>query len=116
MRYTRGDWIQYKNEGWTTAGSIVLSVLNSDEISIGTHLTDPEPKTISQDRIVGKVSREHGKAHRYSRGDKLTFKHPQGWSKEGIVLAVRPDNMLIIGDSKSDTNPTSISPEEIIKS
>lgn len=114
MKYDAGDWITYRTaQSWTTTGIIITTAPNGT-VTVSEHDQDPDAKTIQESNIIDTVTVNRTPV-RYNEGDTVSYNHPQGWSKEGTILAIRPDNKLVIGSHPHDANTSTIPQNDVIQ-
>ena len=114
MTYNTDDWITYRTkQGWTATGVIIATSPNGT-VTVGKHTKDPDAKTINKQNIINTIDVNQTPI-RYEEGDTVSYNHPQGWSEEGTILAIRPDNKLIIGSHPHDADASTIQQNDIIR-
>lgn len=54
-RYTKGDWIKYRNAHAFITDGKVLEVRPDDYLVVGSHDRDPDPDVVNPDDVTGRV-------------------------------------------------------------
>jgi len=51
---------------------------------------------------------------RYSEGDWVKYRHHEGWTTDGKILEMRPDDVFVVGSHDKDPNPDHVKRGDVI--
>lgn len=112
MGYTAGDWIVHNTRSGSTSTSLVIETGVDGSLVVGMHPNDPDTTTVFTNDVIGEITGT-AEIDRWNEGDTVKYTTLRGNRQAGVILAVRPDEKVIIGENAHDGDAIAVDVENI---
>jgi hypothetical protein len=112
MDHTAGDWIVHNTGTGLTTTSVIISTKKNGALVVGLHPNDPDTSIVLPNDVIGNINATERDTH-MSEGNVVRYTTEEGKTSKGIILSIRPDNKIVVGEHRTDPDAITVDTDEV---